>query len=102
MQKCWNLGQTKVSCLERCPQFSSVLIERFHCICTCMYVYITAVDCGNLMSLENGNVLVGMTTPGAVAVYTCDTSYELVGNPFRQCHENGTWSGEAPTCEGNY
>ena len=27
-------GWEKVSCLERCPQFMSVLIERFHCI-TC-------------------------------------------------------------------
>ena len=30
------LGVGKVSCLERCPQFRSVLIERerFHCIYT--------------------------------------------------------------------
>ena len=30
----WYLGWEKVSCLERCPQFRSVLIERerFHCI----------------------------------------------------------------------
>ena len=27
----WYLGWEKVSCLERCPQFRSVLIERFHC-----------------------------------------------------------------------
>ena len=25
------LGGEKVSCLERCPQFRGVLIERFHC-----------------------------------------------------------------------
>ena len=29
----WYLGWEKVSCLERCPQFRSVLVERerFHC-----------------------------------------------------------------------
>ena len=27
----WNLGKKKVSCLERCPYFRGVLIERFQC-----------------------------------------------------------------------
>ena len=27
----WYLGKKKVSCLERCPYFRSVLIEGFHC-----------------------------------------------------------------------
>ena len=33
------LGEGKVSCLERCPQFRSVLIERerFHSITVCVY-----------------------------------------------------------------
>ena len=41
----WYLGWEKVSCLERCPQFRSVLIERererFHCtaiIVECIYI----------------------------------------------------------------
>ena len=27
----WYLGRKKVSCLERCPYFRGVLIERFNC-----------------------------------------------------------------------
>ena len=37
----------------------------------------------------------------AVATYSCDPSFTLVGLSSRQCQENGMWSGEPPTCEGN-
>ena len=33
------LGWEKVSCLERCPQFRGVLIERFLCI-TFVHIYV--------------------------------------------------------------
>ena len=40
------LGAGKVSCLERCPQFRSVLIEGFHCTCVvCMYIYYVCIVC---------------------------------------------------------
>ena len=36
----WYLGLEKVSCLERCPQFRGVLIEReFHCIVHNVHTY---------------------------------------------------------------
>ena len=39
MQEWYILGAGKVSCLERCPQFRSVLIEGFHCTCiVCIYI----------------------------------------------------------------
>ena len=38
----WYLGWEKVSCLERCPQFRSVLIEWFHT--TCMYIHTLCAD----------------------------------------------------------
>ena len=34
----WYLGWGKVSCLERCPQFRSVLIERECATIMCVYV----------------------------------------------------------------
>ena len=34
------LGWEKASCLERCPQFRSVLIDGFHCITVVEYFYI--------------------------------------------------------------
>ena len=54
-----------------------------------------------LVPPTNGNVIVGVTTLGAMATYTCNPSYRLVGMDSRQCQENGQWSGEAPTCERN-
>ena len=39
------LGVGKVSCLERCPQLRSVLIEEFHCIIHpyCIYIHVAGV-----------------------------------------------------------
>ncbi|CAN8005482.1 unnamed protein product, partial [Ixodes pacificus] len=36
----------------------------------------------------------------AVAHYSCNRRYRLVGPPSRQCQDNATWSGAEPTCEG--
>ena len=38
----WYFGWEKVSCLERCPHFRSVLIERerFHCTHLCIEVFL--------------------------------------------------------------
>ena len=33
----WYLGRKSVSCLERCPYFRGVLIERLHCIHMSLY-----------------------------------------------------------------
>ena len=62
-----------------------------------------AVDCGTLSEPANGGIdLSNGTLAGAVAIYTCDPSFRLIGVEFRLCQENGSWSGEAPICEGNY
>ena len=37
---------------------------------------------------------------GADATYTCDSSFRLIGTTSRTCQQNGSWSGEAPVCEG--
>ncbi|XP_064386164.1 uncharacterized protein LOC135334777 [Halichondria panicea] len=37
-----------------------------------------------------------------VATYTCNNGYTLTtGGSFRQCQNNGTWSGSTPTCQLN-
>ena len=33
------------------------------------------------------------------ATFTCDNGYTLTGGSFRQCQNDGTWSGTAPTCQ---
>jgi hypothetical protein len=57
------------------------------------------VDCGVLFPPANGIVVVGTTTLGSVATYSCDPSLRIVGTDSRDCQEDGTWSGETPTCE---
>ena len=67
-----------------------------------LFTLLTAIDCGTLPAPDNGEVdLSEGSLLGAMATYSCDPSYSLVGMSSRQCQENETWSGEAPTCEGN-
>ena len=60
-----------------------------------------AVDCRVLLPPANGFVVVGTTTLGSMATYSCDPSFRIVGTDSRECQEDGTWSGETPTCEGD-
>ncbi|XP_052795625.1 sushi, von Willebrand factor type A, EGF and pentraxin domain-containing protein 1-like [Mya arenaria] len=55
-------------------------------------------DCGPLVSPQNGNVLVGNTTYGEIATYTCDFGHALIGNNSRDCLGSGQWSDSEPTC----
>ena len=53
------------------------------------------------MSPDNGTVdLSEGSLLGAMATYSCDPSFTLIGMSPRVCQENETWSGEAPTCIG--
>ena len=36
---------------------------------------------------------------GAIAGYSCNALYSIVGDPSRECLANGTWSGIEPRCE---
>ena len=51
----------------------------------------------------NGQVtLTAGTTLGQIAVYSCNTGYNLVGDRTLTCQTSGNWSGSEPTCEGVY
>lgn len=51
---------------------------------------------------ENGDVRVPVTTYQSLAVYECNTGYNLNPvNDVRECQADGTWSGPDPTCDGN-
>ena len=55
------------------------------------------MDCGSL-SISHGAVVVETTTPGSVALYSCDRGFTLVGSDSRTCEANGRWSREEPLC----
>jgi hypothetical protein len=57
----------------------------------------TIKDCGALGNPTNGTVNAAVTTFGAVAMYSCNGTFTLVGATTRQCQADG-WSGSAPTC----
>ena len=61
--------------------------------------------CSDLASLLNGNIVYSDGTAnnrsvGTVAIYNCDTGYNLNGGKTKTCRSDGTWSVSAPTCEG--
>ena len=63
-------------------------------------LFSTAVDCGALSNLTNGQVShTAGTTFGQTATYSCNTGYNLVGDSTRMCQANGEWSGSEPTCQ---
>ena len=59
------------------------------------------MTCPELYDPDNGRVMITGSTYGSVAIYSCEPGYELVGDETRSCEEDGTWSGDEPTCEGN-
>ena len=63
-------------------------------------LFTIARDCGSLSDPENGRVTFRGTTPGSVSQYFCNAGFILMGLPTRVCGVNGSWSGEAPVCEG--
>ncbi len=57
------------------------------------------MDCGDLISPENGEVLLLQeSTLGATAIYSCDLGFLLVGTTLRQCEASGEWSPSEPIC----
>ncbi|KAH3698415.1 hypothetical protein DPMN_085935 [Dreissena polymorpha] len=55
-------------------------------------------DCGQLYSPVNGTVTVTNTTYGAIANYSCDTGYSMVGHESTTCNSTGHWNKAAPVC----
>lgn len=52
----------------------------------------------NSAQFTGGFVCYSGVTPGAVAVYVCNSTHHLEGSPFRECQSNGSWSESAPQC----
>ncbi|XP_052242564.1 adhesion G protein-coupled receptor B3-like [Dreissena polymorpha] len=56
-------------------------------------------DCGPLSKPDNGDVVLNAGTKyEAVANYSCNDGFQLVGDTYRICKNTGTWSGVQPTC----
>jgi formylglycine-generating enzyme required for sulfatase activity len=57
------------------------------------------VDCGPVSSPENGSVLTPAGSQyAAVAIYSCNAGYNLVGTTTRSCQASAAWSATSPDC----
>ena len=78
-------------------QFSiSTTESRVHLILTVVCIS----DCGNPSKPTNGSVslaVLGTTTYGATATYSCEEGYDLIGDETIECEASGLWS-DASTC----
>ena len=58
----------------------------------------SVVTCPDLDDPADGSVNY-LVAVGSTAEYACNEGFELVGTNTRTCQSDGTWSGEAPTCQ---
>ena len=56
------------------------------------------VSCPNLDNPDNGFVTLDGTSLDSIAMYSCNTGFKLDGPETLTCANDGTWSGEPPTC----
>lgn len=57
-------------------------------------------DCPELGKIANGSVVVDVgLSIGKIAIYSCDSKYDLVGDAERTCMDNSSWSGTEPYCK---
>jgi len=49
----------------------------------------------SLVNPENGRVV--YLSDGKTAVFTCETGYTIIGEPFLHC-KSGKWSSHVPKC----
>lgn len=60
--------------------------------------FVTGPTCPSLKDIDYGSYsVVGGYYDGAIATYTCDDHYELVGKATLRCH-GGIWIGVLPSC----
>ncbi|XP_064385046.1 sushi, von Willebrand factor type A, EGF and pentraxin domain-containing protein 1-like isoform X2 [Halichondria panicea] len=59
----------------------------------------TCVQCPLLFQPSGGTVTISSRAPGGIAIYRCNTGNNLIGSSTRSCQTDGTWSGNAPTCQ---
>ncbi len=59
------------------------------------------VQCPELSHPSDGTVTISSRAPRGIAFYRCNTGNNLIGSSTRSCQTDGTWSGNAPTCQCN-
>ncbi|CAL1543396.1 unnamed protein product, partial [Lymnaea stagnalis] len=83
-------GNGSVSCLAT-GNWST--IPSCNALSSCPQLNIQSANVTWSLVLNNG------TSIGSVYNFTCQQGYKLIGSPTLICQQNGTWSGQLPTCQ---
>ena len=65
-----------------------------------MSFFFTEIKCPDLSAQANGAITLDSTSIGAMANFSCNSGYFLVGEPRLTCGDDGIWSAEPPECIG--
>ena len=57
------------------------------------------VSCSSLSAPINGSIIITEVTFGALANFTCDKSFNLIGSWSHQCQGNVNWSVNHTSCK---
>ena len=62
---------------------------------------VLAINCGEPVSITNGDVSYSSTIVDSLATYSCNNGYTLVGDSDTvKCTNSGEWEGSIPACIG--
>ena len=64
--------------------------------------FISVITCGFLTIPSNGNVRENGSSVDAVAKFTCNAGYVLIGASSISCQQDGNWSSQTPVCQGKF
>ena len=64
------------------------------------YDSFAVANCGDLQPPANGGISFSAGTIfGSVAIFTCNTGYDIIGMESRFCLVDELWNGTTPSCQ---
>lgn len=61
--------------------------------------FCTPISCGEPGSISNGYIQTGTFLFGSGVTYACNPGYTIIGDRYRRCQADGSWSLPIPECE---
>ena len=80
--------------------FDIIKVSLFLYFMFCLLLLFVAVSCGEPSDVPNSIRTGTSFTFGSSVHYQCNTGYYISGSSDRMCQSSGTWSGQAPLCNG--
>ena len=107
--ECYELkGEATLSCLPNETWSGEAPVCARKCYCnlySLIFMQLRCIivkSCRSLVAPANGHKSSFDNSCGATVTFDCDQCYELEGPRELSCLENETWSGDEPTCTGQF